>query len=243
MKKLYFIILIISSTIFFNCDDKELALENLNEAPGFEYFSKSTTEWLDLTNSTEKIIDSAKVWTSDYNSVFPALIRSKDINNNFSDLKITSLDNNLTFFVDNTLYDNSIVLENDSIAIAVRNNSAAKKRFKVEVKDSWGLVSEILFELEFKENKQPIAKLELLEKNQNANNEYELNATNSFDRDQKIGGFITEYEYTIDGVISTIPTSSIKHVFNVGNHSIKLRVKDNDNVWSEQIEKTLTINN
>ena len=74
-----------------------------------------------------------------------------------------------------------------------------------------------------------------------ADNEYLLDASASFDADNNLGGFIVEYEYIIDDVVVTIPLNQIYHVFNSGVHTVKLRCRDNDNVWSAQIITTITV--
>ena len=233
---------IISALVYLiGCDDKETSLEDLNIAPSLEYFTRSSTQWEEVVKA-ETIIDSSKVWTLENNSVYPAVLRAKDPNLNFGDITITSLDNDLTFFIDNVLYENMITVPLDSFAIAVRNPIQSTKRFSIKVLDTWGKENSVEYEINFLNNKGPIARLELLEKNEISPNEYEINAVNSFDRDKSIGGFIVVYEYTIDGVISTIPTNKIHHVFSIGSHIIKLRVQDNDGVWSEQINRNLIIN-
>ena len=227
--------------LIISCDDKELALEELNLAPELEYFSRTTTQWENVIDS-EVVVARAKVWTEENNLNYAAILRSKDLNNNFADLTIKSLSNDLTFFINNDLYENSVTVPLDSFAIAVRNLTAQIKRFDIKVKDSWDKEYNVPFEIHYLDNMKPIPSFELIEVNQLTNNEYEINATSSEDADKDLGGYIKIFEYTIDGVVVTIPLNSIHHVFSVGTHVIKLRCLDNDNEWSEQISRSLTIN-
>lgn len=62
-----------------------------------------------------------------------------------------------------------------------------------------------------------------------------INASESFDPDQKYGGGIEAYEFTIGGIQTAINDDGyIYHVFpESGKYRIKVRVRDNDGVWSK----------
>lgn len=66
--------------------------------------------------------------------------------------------------------------------------------------------------------------------------ERRINASESFDPDQKYGGGIEAYEFTIGGIQTAINDDGyLYHVFpETGKYRIKVRVRDNDGVWSEQ---------
>lgn len=60
-----------------------------------------------------------------------------------------------------------------------------------------------------------------------------VDATDSFDRDSKFGGYIEEYEYNLNGYEFTTNRSEIYYTFGTtGNKNIKVRVKDNNEAWS-----------
>lgn len=63
-----------------------------------------------------------------------------------------------------------------------------------------------------------------------------INASESFDPDLKYGGGIEVYEFTIGGIQTAINDDGVLyHVFpKPGKYRIKVRVRDNDGVWSEQ---------
>jgi len=63
-----------------------------------------------------------------------------------------------------------------------------------------------------------------------------INATHSFDPDEKYGGGIEAYEFTIGGIQTAINDDGVLyHIFQgPGQYRIKVRVRDNDGVWSEE---------
>jgi len=72
--------------------------------------------------------------------------------------------------------------------------------------------------------------------------EYIIDASESFDRDQKFGGGITGYEYTFLGKTILIEDSSIPVVFPAAdNYDISVRVMDNDSQFGEVVTITAKI--
>lgn len=63
-----------------------------------------------------------------------------------------------------------------------------------------------------------------------------INASKSFDPDQKYGGGIEAYEFTIGGIQTAINDDGVLyHIFpEAGQYRIRVRVRDNDGVWSEE---------
>lgn len=74
-------------------------------------------------------------------------------------------------------------------------------------------------------------------------NEYSIDASSSFDADNKYGGNISKYTYSINGrSIIGSNSSSLKWIFgSSGTYSIKLVVTDNDNATTETT-KIVSIN-
>lgn len=66
--------------------------------------------------------------------------------------------------------------------------------------------------------------------------ERKINATTSYDRDQKYGGKILAYEFTIGGTKTvTNNVGYMMHIFpKAGTYRVKVRVKDSDGIWSEE---------
>jgi len=136
---------------------------------------------------------------------------------------------------------NSATVDLSNFSLAVRNEEPGVKLFQIIVEDTWGAQDVVFFTVTFNENLIPIANLNIELVEEITQNEYLLDASGSFDADNNIGGFIVEYEYIIDGVVVTIPINQIFHVFTSGEHTVQLRCKDNNNVWSDQIVTTIVV--
>lgn len=238
-KSIKFLILtIIAGGFLSSCDDKIRELEELNKAPEFQFFRRSSVNWELPTNVIE---DSAKVWTQSNNASYASILRVMDINNNISKINIFSNNPDVSFFVnDNTYYSNYEVADNEEFNVAFRANGSGVGEFRVSASDDFGKANDVRFRIEFKTNKLPIPKLETVLINGTTRN-YQLKAQNSFDRDKAIGGAIVEYEFVIDNVVIHTSQPNINHIFTVGQHSIRLRVKDNDDEWSEYIQMNLNV--
>jgi len=67
-----------------------------------------------------------------------------------------------------------------------------------------------------------------------------INATGSYDEDKKWGGHVTEYEYSLNGIKTYSDNGLfIQEVEPGKSYQFTLRVKDNENVWSELSEQTI----
>ena len=73
--------------------------------------------------------------------------------------------------------------------------------------------------------------------------ERKINALSSIDPDAKYGGGISAYEFTISGVKTAVNDNGfIYYVFQgPGDYRIKIRVRDNDGVWSDDYYFTAII--
>jgi hypothetical protein len=94
------------------------------------------------------------------------------------------------------------------------------------------------------ENMLPVAKLNISKLALNSPYEISIDATQSFDQDNKFGGEIVEWEYTIGNfyTYTTTEYSSIYHILPTsGSYTISLRVRDNDGAWSNTIYETVTL--
>lgn len=240
MNKIKFLVLILFIAGFLqSCDDKINSLEDLNSAPYFQYFRKSSINW--ETPGDIPILDSAKVYNSFNNATYPAILRIKDSNYNISKINIISNDSQNSFFVnDNVYYNNYEVNNSEEFNIAFRNNTVGTFDYQVSAADDFDKSNRMSFRITFKQNQNPIARLSVSIVNATTRN-YLLNASTSIDRDQAIGGSVVEYEYTIDNVIIHTSQPQINHIFTIGNHTVKLRVKDNDNVWSPYVQYAVNV--
>lgn len=73
--------------------------------------------------------------------------------------------------------------------------------------------------------------------------EYEVDASGSYDKDARFNGKITEYEYTLANYKFSSPLSKIRYVFgSAGQKQIRVRVKDNNGDWSNQVSEYVVLN-
>jgi len=73
--------------------------------------------------------------------------------------------------------------------------------------------------------------------------ETKIDASSSYDKDSRFGGKIVLYEYTFDNAVTFQTELNVVYfTFNSkGNKEVKLRVKDNDDAWSDYATKYITI--
>lgn len=224
-----------------SCDDKIRSLEDLSQPPSFLYFKKQSTNWT-VSEPGLVLTDSAKVWTATNNASFPLLIKLVAPQNNLAELSITGSEPQSSMFVNDNLYTNSYsISSNVDLNLAFRSPIASTQDFVVKTTEIFDKSEKLTCRIIFKSNRPPKSVLKVvLVDGQNKN--YQLDASSSYDIDQAIGGNVVQYEYVVDNVIINTSEPKINHVFTIGTHSIKLRVKDNDDVWSDYISQSLTVN-
>jgi hypothetical protein len=226
------ILIVLNAILVTSCDDKISSLENLNKAPVLEYFSRNTTKW---TNVQGVIVDSAKVFNEKNNANYSIALRSKDINNNFENITITDVVNGGSFFLNEELFQDERIVELDSFSLSYRFFSKDIRLFTVKTADDFGKFENVNFEIHFLNNIPPTALFEIRNENVSGIIEHTIDGSFSKDGDFSRGGFIINYEFSINGIIINSASSEIKHIFNRGTQNVGLRVQDNDGVFSEQI--------
>ncbi|HAO15179.1 MAG TPA: hypothetical protein DDY16_08905 [Tenacibaculum sp.] len=210
----------------------------LNKEPKIEYFSKKTTNW---TNVNGTIIDTAKVHNQNNNANYVISLRSKDNNNNFEYIDISTEQDGGEFFLNDERFINQKRVKIDSFSLAYRYYKSDIRKFTISSTDDFGKQKNINFQITFIDNIKPTAKFEIRKESDEGIIQHTIDAEFSIDGDQKYGGYITNYEFNIDGVIINSSLPYLKHVFSIGNHQISLRVQDNDHQWSEQYSKSILI--
>ncbi|UZR99814.1 hypothetical protein [Chondrinema litorale] len=108
--------------------------------------------------------------------------------------------------------------------------------------NSFGKQQKITLELFIYENLPPVADFEVIEKGVIRTLHYQVDASSSLDLDAQYGGYITEYLFTIDGIEIQRNKSVVDFIFQeLGQYEIKLKVKDNDDAWSEEKSIKITL--
>ncbi len=108
-------------------------------------------------------------------------------------------------------------------------------QFSFEVNDSYGIKDQKSFELVCFKNLPPVANASAEIIAILSPMERKINALSSYDKDQKYGGKIEAWEFTISGNKPVINNKGyLMHIFpESGSCRVKTRVQDNDQVWSE----------
>lgn len=115
--------------------------------------------------------------------------------------------------------------------------------FVLTVKDPQGLASNAVVELNALENQLPVSILGLKQTNEVTPYQVKITGADSYDADARWGGKVMKYEYDIEGFYKTETVrNAIDFIFpKPGVYKVGLRVLDNDNAWSTQVTKLITV--
>ena len=235
----YIVLFALVTLMLSSCSDKTEELENLNKAPRIEYFDRASYDWKVPDNNI--LVDSFKINTDSNNLVYSVAFRIKDANKNLERVEIERFESGEFFFNGELLTQNYFIAPTDSFSISYRGKGEGLHAFKIKAADDFDKLNEILVHLNFNQNKKPVALLELGKIGQLHPNEYLVDGSGSKDIDKDVGGQIITYEYTINGVEIETTRNKLKHIFNPGANTITLRVRDNDNAWSETVTVELDL--
>lgn len=223
-----------------SCDDKIRSLEDLSQPPSFLYFKTASTNWTPA-DPAMVIIDSAKVWTPSNNASFPILIKLVSPQNNLAELSIFGSEPQSSMFINDANYTAPFSIQsNIDLNLAFRSPIASTQDFTIKSTEIFDKSEQVVCRIIFKNNKPPKADLKIILVD-GARKDYQLNASNSYDIDKAIGGNVVEYQYIIDNIIVNTSEPKINHIFTTGNHQLRLRVMDNDDVWSDYVSVNLTV--
>lgn len=97
------------------------------------------------------------------------------------------------------------------------------------------------------DNLPPVASLNVLQQQNLMPLERIISGAGSYDRDEKFGGFLERWLFTVNSNTVTdtvdVPFNGVNYIFpSPGQYNISLRVKDNNGVWSPSVSGTYTIN-
>ncbi len=122
-------------------------------------------------------------------------------------------------------------------------SSIGKKELTVYAVDHYGHRSNVYLELMVYENLIPVAIMQYKKNGSIRPGHFEINALLSYDQDEKYGGYITEYVFEINGKKIETEKPLIEYIFQApGQYELKLKVRDNDGAWSEELRALIPIN-
>lgn len=230
---------IIFNCIFTGCDQQIDALHRLNKSTNIEYYTLSKARWEEAMNSAV-IIDTGKVSSEmALGRVYSASIRLKNKNGNYVSALIENLSEGQLYI--NSMLIDQIDLNEDSVNLTYGSKNAGVHKFRIRAWDSFSEESSFEFSLLLRANISPVAKLDISRISQVHHNEFQLDASGSYDRDDRYGGDIISYQFLINDVVINSQRKIIKHIFKAGDTVVRVRVQDNDGEYSDFVEKKLTV--
>ena len=219
MKKIiYFLFL---GLIISSCSDYEDCFEDKNDAPQIKLTTNNGQEF------PESFLDSLK------------------IENKFYTLKYKVEDEEINLAIEYSCDKESTTIKHEDGKLIINPTELGEHKIQLKTMDGFGRESSHDVTIVAFDNLPPVAKLDLIE-GEGMLHKYErkIDASKSFDKDEKFGGKITMYEFRVENqeFIRT-PDNFMDYIFpRSGSYRISLRVQDHNGVWSETITKRFPVN-
>lgn len=239
MKALLYITIALG--LFFSAckGDREDELLNANNTPSMRISKDGGSTYETL------IEDSVKISLKSERQRLRVRIQANDIDDNIQTLTYEFTVGSGQVYQDGNAVE-SIDFNKEIIVIEIAPEELGEVRLQLNLTDEFGGTAQASIYMTTFLNLPPVPVLpqnSLTKLAVNDELEYEMDASQSFDRDDQLGGGIDLYEYTFEGTTIKEERSKIPYIFKEkGNTSISLRVRDTDGIWSERITKTYTIN-
>lgn len=221
------VIIVIGSS---GCDNSDDILKDLNVTPQFLVDGEPVT----------LLRDSLKFSQLGYDVV--AILSDSNSNISVYEYEITQGAGNI--FANGVLQQtNDLPVSNlENLGLQYRPNSVGRNRIALTATDAFGESAGLTIELDVFSNLPPVAIAVANTPDFGGANERVIDASQSFDQDAKFGGGLIAYEFVFLGKVVEIPESSQAVIFpEEGNYQVIVRVKDNDNVWSQPLGVNVSI--
>lgn len=237
MKKLNTAIAAIILLLTTGCSDREDGFRKFNSIPSIKIVKVQgdTTATLNVLSDSIRFVNTESTF---YN----IKLKLSDADDNLYRGRILIDSGKIqAYYKGNIMLNPSLRVDNEYVELSLLPQRTGNNQITFRVEDKFNDAAEAKLNLYVFENLLPIAKFE--ERISNAQiHEYEFNGTSSFDQDYNYGGKIVSYEWNINGLIFTTPKAIVKHVFpKGGTYKVRLRVMDNNNAFSQIVEKQITI--
>jgi hypothetical protein len=133
----------------------------------------------------------------------------------------------------------SVTIKEGDKRIEIRGIEEGEKELNLFCVDAFGRKASVVIELYSFLNMIPVASLKL---EKITGLEVDIDARGSYDPDARFGGGILLYEYNVQGITNQSGSSRIKFVYgSSGTKTVKLRVMDNNNVWSSWVTEYIVL--
>lgn len=210
-----------------------IALLTVSCQTKLDMFEEINTDPIILFQDTNQIIyDSLKLSTGIIEYEFTVLDERENL-----DLKIIK-DSSIIVFVDGTAINDIISLKSGKHILKITANTLGIKDIELIIIDEYARQAIKKISITVFKNLKPVAILAVEAIKQNSVYEYEIKGVDSYDSDEKYGGYIKTYEFQIGDYysFSNEKFGSIKHIFpGPGTYVISLRVYDSDNEASNYV--------
>jgi len=215
-----YLTLIIIITVFYSCDTRQDMYFTNNIAPTIKIKKISDSEF------TNYIRDSLKL-------NFNRFIYEYEITNeNTNYIYEVTKDYGTGNIIDSSIYKIYTPINEGDVIIVNK---------VTDIYNRWGSANIYLTVFE---NLNPVCNIEIEETNIFTQMEFVIDLSDSYDKDARFGGKIILYEYKIgDNYFIQSSHNQINYIFeSPGTYVIKVRVKDNNDVWSDQKIKIVNVN-
>ena len=233
MKKVYFIVSIVLLALL-GCDQTQDFIHTLNERPTINF----------MDGGDEPIVqDSIKLGLKISQEKYPVRLRVYDANNNIREvIYIQLVGIGVLVQGSDTVVGNNIAISTDILQFEYYPRNLGLHKMRLTVIDNFGQSNSVTLELMAFENLPPEAAFKVSKVGQRSPLEYKIDASESFDRDERFGGGISEYEFGVQGKIFNVLEGVLFHIFpKEGVYAVSVRVRDNDGSWSTKKEVDLVV--
>ncbi len=197
--------------------------------------------WADMDyNGSFKLINALGDTLTSLSGVYSDSVKT-NLENQYSYSILNAEKCSLSFDFDSTQGD--IELDAENQVFYLTSASTGEMTVNFTITDPFGREDVRSIDLQSSDNKSPVAAAEVSQISNLSDYEVEIDASSSYDGDASIGGKIVTYEYEIvDVCYDSIALSSYKRILqDTGTYTVKVRVKDNDGVWSSKEVYTLKV--
>jgi len=226
------LILLGSLPILLSCDSRLEDIGSLNTPPEISILTED--------GSVSELTDSVRLLSPGIGNFYNLRLAMDDPDNNLHRCRVLSDSMRVGIYYDGQpLRIPSLRTDQATLPLSLLPKRAGGTEVVFELTDKFGGISTAKLNLYAFENLVPEA---MLKYSRVSEHEVELDASGSYDTDHRYGGRIRSYHFTIDGVPFETPRPNVRHIFpQKGNHTVTLKVKDNNGAFSKVVELRIEI--
>ncbi|MEQ9218933.1 MAG: hypothetical protein RLO17_12875 [Cyclobacteriaceae bacterium] len=197
---------------------------------------------LSINGQENMVADSVKFRGETAKYIFE--LTATDPDENLKSISYEIISGNGSLFQNGIITDEIKLGKSEFISMEFAPSRPGTHILNFSIVDVFDQEASITLDLYAFENIVPVSRFEIVKPEvQHDPLEYMIDASSSYDPDEKFGGGIISYEYSFLGKTVKLSMSVIGVIFpEPGTYDIGVRVKDNDGKWSEIGLKTVLIN-